>query len=129
MNVKVLAREYFQKLLNEKDLSVCDRMLAQDYVDHDAAPTTQPGPGSIKEFVSRFIEDYPDIQVSIEDMLAEGNKVAVRMIWRGTHRESGEKLQEMGILILHFNEMGQLTERWSAYKAIESLEQSPNYEE
>jgi predicted SnoaL-like aldol condensation-catalyzing enzyme len=116
--VKNLVCEYFRRLINEKDLSVCDELLSRDYVDHDAPADTPPGPESIKQYVTMFLHDYPDMQVHIEDIIAEGNKVAVRIIWRGNHRETGEKFHKMGIIILHLNMERQLTERWSAYEPI-----------
>jgi predicted SnoaL-like aldol condensation-catalyzing enzyme len=115
---KALVREYFQRLLNEKDLSVCDEMLSSDYVDHDAPADTLPGPQSTKEFVTGFLEEYPDMRVDIEDIIAEGNKVAARMVWRGNHRDSGETFHQMGIIILRLDDKGQLAERWSAYKPL-----------
>jgi len=116
--VKDLVREYFHRLLNEKDLSVCDAMLSSNYVDHDAPPDTPPGPKSTKEFVAKFLEEYPDMQIDIKDILAEGNRVAARIVWRGNHRESGEMFHQMGIVILRLDEKGQLVERWSAYKSL-----------
>ncbi len=77
------------------------------------------GPAAIEAFVAGFLADYPDLRVSIEDLLAEGDRVAVRMTWRGTHRVSGEVLWQMGILILRLNELGQLAERWSAYGPLD----------
>ncbi|MBN2393270.1 MAG: ester cyclase [Anaerolineae bacterium] len=115
---KVLVREYFHRLLNEKDLSVCDEMLSSNYLDHDAPPDTPPGPKSTKEFVAGFLEEYPDMHIDIEDILEEGNEVAVRIVWRGNHRGSGEQFHQMGIIILRLNEKGQLVERWSAYKSL-----------
>ncbi len=115
---KALVRAYFHRLLNEQDLSVCDELLSPDYIDHDAPSDTPPGPSCIKEFVARFIRDYPDIHVSIKDILAEGQQVAARLVWQGTHRETGEKYHQMGIVILQFNDAGQLTARWSAYTTI-----------
>jgi predicted SnoaL-like aldol condensation-catalyzing enzyme len=116
--VKDLVREYFHRLLNEKDLSVCDAMLSSNYVDHDAPPDTPPGPKSTKEFVAKFLEEYPDMQIDIKDILAEGNRVAARIVWRGNHRESGEMFHQMGIVILRLDEKGRLVERWSAYKSL-----------
>jgi predicted SnoaL-like aldol condensation-catalyzing enzyme len=110
---------YFDELLNARDLSACGRLLAPDYVDHDAAPGTPPGPAAIEAFVAGFLADYPDLRVSIEDILAEGDRVALRMTWRGTHRQSGEPLRQMGLLILRLNEAGQLAERWSAYRPLD----------
>lgn len=116
--VKARVRAYFDELLNGRDLSVCGRLLASDYVDHDAAPSTPPGPAAVEAFVAGFLADYPDLRVSIEDILAEGDRAAVRVTWRGTHRTSGEPLRQMGILILRLNEAGQLAERWSAYQTM-----------
>lgn len=115
---KILVCEYFHRLLNEKELSVCDEMLSSDYVDHDAPPDTPPGPKSTKEFVAGFLEEYPDMQVDIKDILAERNEVAARIVWLGIHRESGEQFHQMGIVILRLDEKGQFVERWSAYKSL-----------
>ena len=112
---KALVRRYFQRLLNEKDLSACDEMLAGNYVDHDASPDSPPGPHSIKEFVAGFLEEYPNMHVDILDIVAEGNKVAARLEWRGNYRASGEEFRQMGIIILPLDDTGRLAERWSAY--------------
>ena len=114
-DLKEVVRNYFHRLLNEKDLSVCDQVLAQDYVDHDAPESTLPGPESTKQFVSELVRNYPDMRIEIEDIVAEGKKVAVRLMWNGTHKQSGESYYRMGIVILHFSESGQIIERWSAY--------------
>lgn len=117
-NAKATVRDYFHRLLNEKDLSVCDEMLAPDYVDHDAPGDTPPGPGEAKRFVGQFLHNYPDMQVHVEDILAEGDRVAARIVWRGTHWESGERFYQMGIVILRLDEAGRLAERWSAYRPL-----------
>ena len=115
---QALVRAYFQRLLNERDLSVCDELLSSDYVDHDAPPDTPPGPESIKAFVARFLDEHPNMHVDIEDMLAEGDRVAARLVWHGNHRESGRDFHQMGIIILRLNDQRQLAERWSAYKQL-----------
>jgi predicted SnoaL-like aldol condensation-catalyzing enzyme len=115
---KALVRQYFHRLLNEKDLSACDEMLSGDYVDHDAPPDAPPGPQSVKEFVAGFLGEYPNLRVNIVDIIAEGNKVAARLVWRGSHRESGDEFHQMGIVILRLDDQGRLAERWSAYKSL-----------
>lgn len=115
---KAVVRQYFHRLLNEKDLLVCDELLAPDYVDHDAPARTLPGPESTKTFVAAFLEEFPDMRVSIEDILAEGDRVAARIVWRGTNKDSGEEYHQMGIAILRLNAAGQLVERWSAYTSV-----------
>ena len=116
---KSIIREYFHRLLNDRDVSVCDELLASDYVDHDAPSDTPPGPSSTKQYMAGFLRNYPDIRIRVEDIIAEANKVAVRNIWHGTHRETGEKFHKMGIIILRLNDTGQLSERWSAYEPVE----------
>jgi hypothetical protein len=78
----------------------------QTYVDHDAPPDTPPGSSSTKAFVAALIDDYPDIQVRIVDMLAEANAVAARTIWKGVHQHSCATLHQMGIVIVRLNERG-----------------------
>lgn len=112
---KAIALEYFDKLLNEKDISVCDRLLSDDYTDSDVPEGTPPGPNEPKEYVSNFISTYPDIKVTVKDAIAEDNKAALRIIWYGTNKETEEKLHKMGNIILIFNDKGQIKRRWSAY--------------
>lgn len=112
---KAIALEYFNKLLNEKDISICDKLLSDDYKDSDAPEGTSPGPKEPKEYVSNFIRTYPDIEVTVKDVITEGNKVALRIVWHGTNKETGEKFHKMGNIILIFNDKGQIRQRWSAY--------------
>jgi predicted SnoaL-like aldol condensation-catalyzing enzyme len=116
---KNLVRQYFHRLLNEKDLSVCDEMLSDEYIDHDAPAATPPGPGRVKEFVAGFLAEYPDLRIEIEDIMAEGSQVAARIVWHGHHRETGKVFHQMGIVILRLNREGQFVERWSAYKKLD----------
>jgi hypothetical protein len=117
---KDLVRSYFCRLLNEKDVSVCDEMLSPAYVDHDAPEDTPPGPASIKAFVSRFLDDHPDMHVSIGDMLVKDNKVAACLIWKGTNRHTGAPFHQMGAVIIVLDEAGRFVERWSAYAPLDS---------
>jgi ketosteroid isomerase-like protein len=116
---KNLVQRYFEALINRKDLSICDEMLAPSYVDHaDSYPPapegTPPGPESIKEYVSGFLDDHPDMHTTVEEVIAEGDKAAARLIWRGTNRHSGAPFRQMGLVMLHLDEEGRFVERWSA---------------
>ena len=115
---KTIALEYFNKLLNEKDISICDKLLSEDYTDNDAPIGTPPGPQEPKEYVSKFLERYPDMRLTVEEILAEGNKVALRNVRYGIDKETGEKFHKMGNIILIFNDKGQIKQRWSAYSDL-----------
>jgi predicted SnoaL-like aldol condensation-catalyzing enzyme len=115
---KAIVQRYFETLLNQRDVSVCDELLAPEYVDHDAPADTPAGPESTKAFVATFLADYPDLHVRVVDILAEGHTVAARIIWQGTQRHAGTPLHQTGIVLLHLNEYGQLLERWSGYTTL-----------
>ncbi len=115
---KAVVRAYFHRLLNERDLSVCDELLASDYRDHDAPPDAEPGPAATRAFVAEFLREYPDLLVDIEDIVAEGDRVVVRLVWHGTHTDSRESYQQMGIVMLRLNQRAQLAERWSGYAMV-----------
>jgi predicted ester cyclase len=112
---KAIAQEYFNTLINEKDISICDKLLSEDYTDNDAPAGTPPGPQETKKFVPVFLNRYPDMKLTVEDIIIEGNKVALRNVWCGTDKITGDKYKKMGNIILLFNEKGQIKQRWSAY--------------
>jgi ketosteroid isomerase-like protein len=116
--VKDTVREYFERLLNQKDLTVCDELLAANYQDHDAPPDTPPGPTSTKEFVAEFLREYPDVRVTIEDLIAEQDRVAARIVWRGNYRETGAKFLRTGAVVLKIDNDGKIAERWSTYEPV-----------
>jgi len=114
---KMLVHAYFQGVLSA-DLSVCEEMLSDDYIDHDAPPGTPPGPTGAKEYVAELLQTYRDLSIQVEDIIAEGYKVAARVIWRGRHKETGTPWSQMSLIILHLNHTGQFVERWSAYTPV-----------
>ena len=112
---KEIAIGYFERLLNDKDLTVCDEALAANYVDHDAPPDSAAGPGATKAYVSQMPKDIPDLNIEIRDHFSDGEKVALRIEWFGRNRHSGKVFNKKGLVILHFNSAAQIKERWSAY--------------
>jgi steroid delta-isomerase-like uncharacterized protein len=80
---KVIVRKYVE-LWSTGNLELADAVLAADFVDH-TYPNQVPGPASVKETVKAFRAGFPDVQVTIEQMIAEGDTVAFRFVLRGTH--------------------------------------------
>ncbi len=110
-----MVRTYFHGLLVERDLGVCEELLSDEYVDHDAPAQTPPGPAATRAYVETMLADYPDLRFEVEDLLAQGQTVAVRATWRGTHRTTRKALRQRGFAFLRVGESGQVVERWSAY--------------
>src|SRR5215217_906547 len=103
---KAIVQRYFHQLLNEKDISVCDELLARLYIDHDAPTRTPGGPSATKEFVAKFLDQYPDLKVEIVEMIAAADKVAAHIIWQGTQRNTAVPFHQMGIVMIRLNEQG-----------------------
>ena len=110
-----IVREYLTRLLVDHDLSVCEEMLAGDYVDHDAPEGTPPGPEATRRYAEVMLRDCPDLTVRLHDLVADGHRVAVRAEWLGTDRDTGRRTSTSGLLVIHLNADGRLRERWSAY--------------
>jgi predicted ester cyclase len=107
-----VVRVYFQRLLVERDVSVCDELLADDFIDHDAPVGTPLGPAATRAYVERLLADDPGLRFEIEDLIADGQTVAIRATW------IGESLHQRGLVFLQVDESGRIRERWSAYAAL-----------
>ena len=83
-----------------------------------------------KQYVSTFLEAFPDVSFSVEDLIAEGDKVVSRFTARGTHQgeteefgpPTGRQLEQEGITI-HRIEDGKIVEEWSQYDNLSILQQ------
>jgi steroid delta-isomerase-like uncharacterized protein len=82
---KALMRRAYEEVYNQRDLAVLDEVCVPDFVFHNASMTIQ-GLEAYKHFVSLIFSAFPDGRYSIEDMIAEGDRVVVRHTFRGTHQ-------------------------------------------
>jgi steroid delta-isomerase-like uncharacterized protein len=83
-----------------------------------------------KQFASTYFEAFPDTSFSVEDMLADGDKVVSRYTVRGTHQgeteefgpPTGRQVEQEGITI-HRIEGGKIVEEWNQYDNLSILQQ------
>ena len=119
---KALVRYWIEEVINKGNLAVVDAMCPPGYVGHNPHHPLkdQPaGPEEVKEHVVRTLRTaFPDLQQSIEDMIAEGDKVVVRSTFRGTHQgpfagiaPTGKRLSMTAIEIFRVKD-GKLPEHW-----------------
>lgn len=99
------------------DLGVAEEVYATDCVIHEPDEDIE-GVEAAKEFIGMFLEAFPGMDMTIEDMVAEGDKVAARWTARGVHRgelagipPSGNEISVSGIII-HCVEDGKIAEEW-----------------
>jgi predicted ester cyclase len=73
---------------NRKDRGLLDSMLSEHWVDSPAAPSQPPGRAGAKHLPVELTTMFPDLQVTIEEVLQDGHKVIVRSTITGTQRET-----------------------------------------
>ena len=76
-----------EELFSQGNLAVADEVFAPDFVGHRQLPPEWPqGVARVKQFVTHLRSAFPDFSYTIEDMMAEDDKVTVRMTASGTHQ-------------------------------------------
>lgn len=114
---KALARRAYE-VLNQRNLALVDELCAPDIVDHNASMTIQ-GLEAYKQFLSMYLTASPDLYFTIEDQVAEGDKVGTRYTARGTHLgpfmgipPTGKHVTVTGISIIRVAD-GKIVEEWA----------------
>src|SRR5262245_22205815 len=87
---KAVIRRFIEEVFNQRNIDAVDTYMAADYVDHVVPPGVPPTREGFKQFIGMFLAAFPDFHYTIEDELAEGDKVVSRLSARGT--QQGELL-------------------------------------
>ena len=82
---KTLIRRLVDEVYNEGNLDVVDELVAPDVFNHAAVPEHQHGIAGFRHLIEWVREFSSDVHYDIDDIIAEGDKVAVRMTQSGTH--------------------------------------------
>lgn len=128
---KALARREIEEIFNGSNLDAAEEIYAPDFIDHDRSLAWEMhGPEEMKEYVRIFHSAFPDFQVTLEDQIAEADKVVNRWTVQGTHQEefmgtapTGKEVEFTGIHISRVNEEDKLQESWENYDALGLLRQ------
>ncbi len=89
---KEIVQELFEQALNQKKTEIF-----QDIIDADfAGPQGQKGPAAFHAIFDPLLHAFPDIRYTIEDMVGEGDKVAVRWSWQGTQSAAFRNIPPTG---------------------------------
>ncbi len=101
---KQIGRLYRQELWNTGNLEIADRICGSGAVFHNndsLTPDFGRGPSALKQIVTMYRTAFPDAQVKVEDLVAEGDKVVIRWTSRGTNKgnlgTSLGLLQQLGV--------------------------------
>jgi predicted ester cyclase len=81
---KAVIRRVFDAM-NTKDFSILDEVIAPSFVNHDM-PAPMPGPDGMKQMLGGFFAGFPDMHVNLDALVGDGDLVASRGTFGGTHR-------------------------------------------
>jgi len=82
---KALVRRMEEELFNKRNLAAVDEFLAPSYVLRTAPAATPSGRDGVREVIAIYLAAFPDLHISIDELLAEGDKVVGRFTFTGTH--------------------------------------------
>jgi predicted SnoaL-like aldol condensation-catalyzing enzyme len=113
---------HFEEFVNRKNLRIGEANFASSFVDHgaDVPPGLPPGPLGAIQYAGAALKKVPDLRVSIEDLIAEDDKVVVRNHWTGTDGASKQRLEFYGIVIWRIANR-QIVERWAYLESPHSM--------
>ena len=126
---KAVVRRFVEEVFNHGHLAAVDQFLAAEYRDANALPGQEPGREGAKRAFSLYQEVFPDLQYTIEEMIAEGDTVVTRVTFRGTHRGAFLGIpptnRQVNIPAVHITRLveGTIREHWSVMDDLGLMQQ------
>jgi steroid delta-isomerase-like uncharacterized protein len=128
---KAIFRRYVEEVSNQGNLELADEIFDSYLAHQPNGSVLERGPEDVKRFLREFQAAFPDFHTTIEDQIAEGDKVMTRYWWRGTHQgefrgipPTGRELQINGIGVFRFSPEGKVVESWDSYDQFSLMRQS-----
>jgi predicted ester cyclase len=128
---KAVVRREVEELYNHTgNLDAVEEIFDPKYVSHEPTSGETRGIEGARQFAATFREAFPDLQCTIEDMVAEGDKVVMRFRGSGTHRGETEvfgpptekRMEMTGITIKRLSD-GKIVEAWTNFDAMGMMQQ------
>lgn len=110
--MKRFVQNHFEDFVNRKQSQVALCNFSSDFLDHDEPGGPVIGPEAAKTMMEAAFKRWPDLHVTIEDIIVEGDKVVVRNSWTATEASSGRKIEFHGFVLWRFAN-GKIVERWA----------------
>jgi steroid delta-isomerase-like uncharacterized protein len=111
------------------DPAALDDLMSPDFVDHNPLPGQASGRDGFKEWMAAARASFPDLVGTVEEVVAENDRVAARMTWRGTHRgtfagvtATNKRVSMSAFHIVRFED-GQAVEWWGTADLFGALQQ------
>ncbi len=127
---KAVVRRFFEAGLNQRNAGIADDLLSPDFVSHfGGLPEPVHGREHWKELAAGYFTAFPDFQITLEDLIAEGDKVMARWVWRATHQgefmgipPTGKQVAVTGMGVYRIA-AGKIAEEWVQDDVLGLLQQ------
>ena len=110
--MKTFVRNHFEDFVNKRKADVIRINMTPDFLDHDGPGGKPAGVAEDEKMMLAMYEAMPGLRISIEEMIAEADRVVCRNIWRWTDASSGKNMQFHGFVLWRF-EGNRIAERWA----------------
>jgi len=128
-NNEALLRRWFEEVWNQGQVEAIDEMMAADAIAHGLGDAQVVGTTAFKAFHAKFRGAFPDIRITVDDVVSQGDRAAVRFTIRATHR--GDHLgvpatgREVNFPAMSFVRCrnGQIVEGWNSVDMLGMLQQ------
>jgi steroid delta-isomerase-like uncharacterized protein len=127
---KALVRQFVEEIFNRGNMSVVDEVFAPDFVEREELPPGIPRDrDGVIELTTMLRSAFPDFKATIDDIIAEGDKVVIRQTWRGT--QEGEfmgipptgKSVSIGVIDIIRMADGKVVEHWGQMDSMGMMQQ------
>ncbi len=116
---KALVRRFVDEVQSGGNIDAIDELCSPEFVNHSAPPGVPSNTEGVKQVTAMFRLAFPDSYFTVEDMVAEGDKVATRKTFRGTHQgtfagipPTGQQVS-IGLIDIVRVADGKVVEHWS----------------
>lgn len=118
---KATVRRFFEDVLPRGDIDQVDALVGVSFVDHNPVPGQPAGAEGIRHVVRGLHGAHTDLHLTIDDLVADGDRVAARWSLRGTHTgplfgmpPSGDRVENSTLVFVRLED-GKVVERWAAH--------------
>ena len=118
---KTISKKVFEEVWSKGNLAVIDELLAEDFVDHNSPPGLPQGREGFKIFAGMYLKAFPGVKMTVDDIIAEGDRVVARWTANGTHKgelmgiaPTGKDVKVTGINIDRIAG-GKIAESWGEF--------------
>lgn len=126
---KEMVKSFYEEVFNQHNAQNAEKFIAKDAVSHASPPEAPKGLEGAKQLFGMYFLAFPDMKITVEDMIAEGDKVVSRYTMTGTHKgefmgiaATNKKFTTTGIEILRIAD-GKFVEHWAASDDLGMMQQ------